>query len=292
MWRSQPRYAPFLYVAGVLVFSLMDASAKYLSELIPLVQVITMRVVFAFIPVLFLVAYEARKNGALKLSSERRLLQLVHGLLVVVTNITFVGALSLLPLADLVALTLIAPLLMVAMGVVWLKEPFQKTDLMWSGLGLLGVLFIVRPSGELTSVMGVVLALSSAFFYALGSIVTKLLSDHDSAAITSLYSNVIFALVLLVWLFFSPWQPMTGEELGVGALVGIAGGLGNILVIAAFALGAVSRLAALDYTAYVWALLFGFLIFSEVPAWMALIGAGLIVFGGYKITISHKKALE
>jgi drug/metabolite transporter (DMT)-like permease len=81
---------------------------------------------------------------------------------------------------------------------------------------------------------------------------------------------------------------MSDLQLSIGVLLGMAGGLGNILLVVAFSLGSVSRLGVLDYTAYIWALVFGYLLFAEQPHSWALVGTCLVVYAGYRVTFDRQ----
>lgn len=280
--------AVYIYLLSVLVFSIMDTSAKYLSGQIPLPQILAMRALFGFIPVLLLLVLEQRKQNNFTLKSNRFWWQVARGISVALIVATFFAALSLLPFADVVGITLIAPLFMMISGVVFLGESFRLTNFFWCVLGLLGVLLIIRPGGEMHSIIGVFLAIISALLYALSATLTRALSAYDSSAITSLYSSVILSLLVLTWLAFEPWQPMSDLQLSIGVLLGMAGGLGNILLVVAFSLGSVSRLGVLDYTAYIWALVFGYLLFAEQPHSWALVGTCLVVYAGYRVTFDRQ----
>src|SRR5687767_10394623 len=179
-----------------------------------------------------------------------------------------------LKLADIVILTQAAPLIVVALSVAMLGEKVGPRR--WFGVivGFTGVVIILKPGFgfEWASLFG----LASALIYAVYQIMTRSLSGADHTMTTFFYTASVGAVVMAgVAPFF--WQTPTLADALLICVPGIIGGTGHLLLIMAFARSEASLLAPFFYSGIVWATIFGYVFFNEVPDVFTFIGAGLIV---------------
>ncbi|MGL4967696.1 MAG: DMT family transporter [Inquilinus sp.] len=277
--RTSPRQMQglALYALGVGAFATMDAFAKYLSGSYPVAEIILIRALFGYLPIL--VQYRmGTVRGMQAVRSTKPLLQLLRGGLVLAAGATFFLSLSGLSLADATAISLAAPVFMALFGITVLREPAGRETIIAIAVALAGGLLIVRPTDGMNVYASI--AVLSALFYALGVVATRRAGQADPPIVTAIWGNTVMvvasgAMILQsgwVWPTAGDWLPFLG--------VGLAGGLANLLYIGGLRLSGVSDVAVIDYSIFAWAAAFSVLVFhEEIPA-LSLVGAGLIVCGG------------
>jgi S-adenosylmethionine uptake transporter len=205
----------------------------------------------------------------------------VRSLLAVAMSLCFFYALKTLPLGDAIALSFLSPTFLALFGGWFLGERVTRWIWLALGVGFLGMLAIV--SGQLGSgtygegaLLGAAGAFAAAVFYALSAVLLRSRAKHDPVITIVFIQNLGPALILAVpgWLV---WTTPSAWDMGLFALIGIIGTGGHLMISHAFARAEANRLAPFEYTALVWAGVFGFAFFSEVPGLLALAGVALIV---------------
>ncbi|HWU51691.1 MAG TPA: DMT family transporter, partial [Tahibacter sp.] len=147
------------------------------------------------------------------------------------------------------------------------------------GVGLLGTLVILRPSGQgLLSLSGLAV-LASALAYAIGAISVRVLgrSDTTQAMVFWMLSLLALFATIVAW---PEWRAVRGEDAWLLAGVGASGAAGQYCVTEAFRRTPASLVAPLEYTALVWALGLDWLLWRTFPDATTLLGAGIIVASG------------
>lgn len=268
-----------LYMLAVVMLAIMDASAKWLSDGYSVFQIALIRSFFSFLPILGLAMWNQKKQVSFLISRGRIVSHIVRGCLFAITFGSFVWSLKWLPLAEATGISLIGPIFMILLGGILLKEElgFQK----WLAIviGLAGVLLIIQPGGG-GPLFAKLLALLSALSFALVAIWTRRLSTHDSSETIAFWTNTILMTIGGVGVLLSDWFTPSANDLLVFLVMGLAGGIANLLFVVALRLSEVSLVAALEYSIFIWAVLFGVLIFSEVPTVNVWIGVGIIAVSG------------
>lgn len=268
--RNLPGRALLYMAAGVAAFALLDAGAKWLTAAYGVAQIIFLGRLFTLVLVLAV----ALPAGGLRQFRTRRLWRhIARTVASVLTMATFFWALSLMPLANVVALTFAAPLIMTVLSVVMLGENVEPRRWVAIGVGFLGVLIMLRPAGDFD--WAALIPLACALFYALSIIVSRQLTATESI------NNLLLWVSGGAILFTAPFMPLEWKtpdlfELGIFAFTGLASGVGQFLMLRAFRYGEVSLLAPLEYTALIWAAVLGYLIWDEVPGWPIWLGAPIV----------------
>jgi drug/metabolite transporter (DMT)-like permease len=262
-------------VGGVVLFALMDGVSKLLTAGYPTAQLVWARYAFA-VPVL-LVANPVGAWPSL-LSSERPALQVGRALLPLLANTTAVLALAVLPLADATAITFVYPLLTVALAVPLLGERVEARAWLGVLLGFVGILVIVRPGGGALA-WAALLPLATAFTFALYQVLTRLVSRADPPMVTLAWTLAV-GLVATSSVLTLAWQPPSGRDWLLLAVSGVLFGLGQLLLIRAFASAPAAVLAPFSYVQIIAAVVFGALLFGHWPDLATVGGAVLIVLAG------------
>ncbi|HEX8165604.1 MAG TPA: DMT family transporter [Beijerinckiaceae bacterium] len=264
--------------AAIAVLSAMDAVIKAMAAKYPIFEVAFLRFAFGL----------ALAGGALALarpgrpSRETVIANAGRAALAVVTATTFFFALGQLPLAEALALTFLSPMFVALFGALMLGERPGRRILAALVAGFAGVLVVVSDqfgaAAETRSLAGVAAALVSAVCYAFGLVLLRARAQRDPMVYIVFFQNLGPALILSPFAY-AVWQPPTATDLGAFLLMAALGVGGHFIMTSAFARAEAARLAALEYTALIWAALLGYLVFGEVPTLATLLGAVLIVTG-------------
>ncbi|MDH3670398.1 MAG: DMT family transporter [Gammaproteobacteria bacterium] len=290
--RNRPAAGISIIVFGLFMFSFQDIIIKAFSDQYSVLQIAFIRCTVALIPILIAVFITAGARGLV--AHEPRLL-LLRGLFGFLSYMGYYLAIAALPLAEVVTIVFSAPIFITLLSVLLLREKVGAKR--WSAIlvGFLGVVVVVGPSGQIAD-LAVILALLATLTYALMSIVTRYVGGSDTPWTMSLYSVVVFILgsvvaSLLVAVFepalntespslqflLRPWVVPAATDLLLMIVIGLNWAVGSYCLAKAYAVAPVSVVAPFEYTYIIWAVLFGFLIWSEVPAVTTFIGLALLI---------------
>ena len=206
-------------------------------------------------------------------------LHLLRGLLGMAMIGCFVFALRSLPLSTAYTIYFVAPLLIAALSVPLLGEYVGPRRWIAIGIGLVGVLVVLRPGvGGFISIPGLMVLLA-ATAYAVAAITVSMLTRTDTPQ-----SMVVWFLVLLALgaglLAIPDWQPLRLGHAGLIAGMGLAGAGGQVALTRAFQLGEASMIAPLEYTGLVWVIGWDLLFWGALPDGYTWLGAAIIVASG------------
>ena len=267
--------ATWLMLAAVAAFAGMDTSMKLLAAHYPTLQVSAIRGL-ASLP--FVLAWVVATRGLASIRPVRWGLHLLRGALGIAMMAGFVYGLARLPLSSAYAITFVAPLLVTALAVPLLGEHVGPRRWTAIGLGLVGVLVILRPGGDVFSLAGLAVLLA-AVCYAAGAITVRVLVRTDTTQ-----SMVVWMLVVMgagsAVLAWPESTPLRVGDWGIVALVGVFGACGQVLLTEAFRLGEASRVAPLEYTALLWSIGIDLALWGVLPDAVTWLGAAIIVASG------------
>ncbi len=190
----------------------------------------------------------------------------------------FIEAVRHISLPDATAVAFASPLLMTALSVPLLGERVGPRRWAAVGIGLCGVLVIVNPSTGIFQIAAL-WALCSALAYALAIIVTRIVSRTEDATTTVFLLNGIYVISMPVFAPFE-WIMPSGEALFLMVACGVTVMIAQLTAVRACALAPPQVLAPFDYTAMIWAVVFGYLIWGDLPDWTVVIGAAVLVISG------------
>lgn len=280
--RSQHHLLPFLATAlAIALFCLMDALLKSASIAIGAYSALFLRSVTG--TALTLPLWMAG-NKPLRLPQGLALrLHLIRGLVNTGMAFTFFYALVRLPIAEAIALSFIAPLVTLYLASLLLGEEIGQRAIAASLLGLAGVAVIAASrlrSGpfEPDAALGVAAVLVSALLYAWNLILQRQVAQIASAREITLSQNFVMAGALLA---FAPWLLVWPDRTAFIEIVAgaILANCSLMLLSWAYARAEAQALVPLEYTAFLWAMLFGWLFFGEPVSAATLAGAAMIVVG-------------
>lgn len=268
------------------LFALMDAGLKSLAGHYSPMQVSFLRgaasLPFIFVPIVI-------RNDWRALRPVRFWLHVARGALAVVVMVTFVYAVSILSLASTYAIALCAPLLVTALSVPLLGEHVGWRR--WAVIltGLVGVITMLRPSGENLVTLGGLSALVCALTYALNAISIRILARTDTAQSTVVWFIVMLTLFSGV-LSIASWRPVLAEHLWWILWIGATGAAAQHFLTVAFRKAPPSVVAPFEYTALLWGVALDWVLWSVLPDRRTLIGGSIVIASGLYL-IFRERAL-
>jgi drug/metabolite transporter (DMT)-like permease len=185
-----------------------------------------------------------------------------------------------LPLANTAAIFQALPLAVTLGAVLVFGEPVGWRRWLAITAGFVGVLIIVRPGFEGFSQFSL-FALISVIFFAVRDITTRRIPAQIPSLLITLATTVTVTAAGAVMLFpLGGWMPLSARGLGLLALAAILVLIGYQYVIMALRTGDISAVAPFRYSALLWAILLGYLVFGDIPDRLMITGASIIVLSG------------
>ena len=264
-----------LFLGTIACFGVLDALAKWLARGHPVVQVVWARYFFSLAVLLPLLA---RGGQLAKLRSARPWMQLGRALSLAMATLLFFFAISRMQLAAVTAIGFLAPLVVVALSALLLRE--RVGPLRWSAvmLGFLGVLVILRPDPD-TLTVAALAALGVPFCNAFYNLATRQLSVADPAITTLAWTGAIGTAIFSVAAPFAwTWPSVSGWAAMIA--MGASGALGHGCLILAYRHATPSALAPYSYLSLPWVTLLGFAAFGDLPDLWTVLGAGAVIASG------------
>ena len=274
--KSNPySYGIILILLTYLSFGILDTIQKtavqYHSVFVLLFVKYTFCLIFSF--------FIAKKNNVKKyyLSNNYKI-QITRCVLSVCEACFFVLSFRYLALADAHTIGSLSPVLVVFFSYLILKEKINLATWVAIGISFFGVLLIMRPGLTIFNPY-LVIPLLAAFFYSLFQIATRLNAQYDDNETMLFYNGLIGVIITsILSLFF--WQPLHSFSFIFFIFLGFFFCAGLFLQIKALSITPASVLAPYNYTIIVWAILFGLVVYKEIPDIFTIIGAIIIVVSG------------
>ncbi|MDW6023697.1 DMT family transporter [Mesorhizobium sp. BAC0120] len=258
-------------------FTANDTLTKFVSESMNMGQVMLIRGLFATM----LIALLASSQGALR--NPRQALHpfvLLRSASELLGTVAFLVALSHIPLATTSAVLQALPLAVTVGAALVFGEEVRWRRWLAIALGFAGVLIVVRPGTDAFEAY-TLWALASVGFCAVRDLATKRLPQSIP---TLLVSTVTAAMVMICGAFLvgpmGGWSPVSGSSLGLLAMAAVLLLVGYQFIIQSMRTAEISYVAPFRYTALLWAIVLGFLVFRDVPDGPMMLGAAIIVGSG------------
>jgi len=262
---------------GVFCLVVNDVFAKWLGAHYPVVEIAFFRMLFA-LPLIVAIGLAA--GGRRALTTRRPLAHLGRGLLATCATLSFFLGLTLLPLAEVSAIAFTAPIFVCLLAVPLLGERPRPMQWVATCAGFGGILLIARPGAAAFS-WAALAPLTTALAYGSLMLTARMLGRRETIWATMTYATAVPLAItglLLPWF----WEAPAAAHLPYFMGAGLFGGLAMTLITQGFRIGIASVVAPFDYTGLVWATLFGWLFWGELPAPASIAGGVVIALcGGY-----------
>ena len=290
---NNPRGIAML-VIGLALFGVQDVLVKMLSG-----EIAVMEVVFFRSPVALIIAWwVVRREGGLHMLLTRNIkLITLRGLIGLSCYTSYYMALAMLPLADVIVIAFSAPLFVAALAVPILGERLDLLRSIAVLVGFVGVIIAMDPTGVTDP--AVLLAVYAAISYAAQSIITRKLGSTESGGSLAFWHLLIFWLGSCLagltlgsgWLLtpdshpsiaflLRAWTVPTMEQAQWLLIIGLIAGCGFYLLSQAYRIGQASSVAPFEFSAIIWGVLWGFLVWQQLPDAQMWTGMSLIVASG------------
>jgi drug/metabolite transporter (DMT)-like permease len=273
-------------LVAVGAFACMDSLLKFLAGHYPAMQVSAMRG-FASLPFILVPLVFSRSFAEMK--PVRWKMHLVRGLLSVFVLGTFVYAIRVLSLADAYAIFLSAPLIVTALSVPVLRERVGWHRWLAIGIGLCGVLVMLRPSASGLMTLGAVAAFVSAVAYAVSAVMVRVLTKTDTNTSVVFWSMTIMTLVSAS-IALPVWKGIRPEHIGWIVLTGAIGALAVHMLTQAFRSAPASVVAPFEYTALLWGVGIDWLIWNTLPDSRFYFGGSIVIASGLYVIWRESRA--
>ncbi|MCO5157229.1 MAG: DMT family transporter [Aquamicrobium sp.] len=273
---SNLRAALFMVIA-MAGFTANDTIIKQLMVSMGLGQVMLIRGIFAT-AMIFILAWN---RGAL--ARPRQLLHPTMALRAVcemMSTVCFLGALAHMPLANASAVLQALPLAVTMGAALFLGEQVGWRRWLAILFGFTGVMIIVQPGFDGFSVYSL-LALGSVVFAAGRDLITRHIpGDVPSLLVSTMTAMMVALFGGVLTVVSGDWAPVSTGSLGLLLMTAVLLLVGYQFIIMSMREGDISFVAPFRYTALIWALVLGYLVFGEVPGFAMIAGASFIVLSG------------
>jgi len=274
--RSRQGVGVMLIVVAALCFAVLDTATKYATQLAPLLMLLWFRYAFQAV-VTFAMRFPLQ--GLRLLSTPNPRFQALRGVLLLTTSACSFFGLQYLPVGEFTAMVMLSPLVATAMAAWMLKNPVTQQRWLLMVAGLVGVLLVVRPGGQVFSwalVFPVVLVTAYAWF----QVLTSRLSGDENPYTTHFYTGLVGALIMSPIAAFSWNTAALLSHWPWFVLIGFLGTFGHLMLIRAYMRASAPVLTPFLYTQIAFATLAGWLVFKHAPDALAWLGIAVIAASG------------
>jgi drug/metabolite transporter (DMT)-like permease len=280
---SNPPLGILLMVVGILLFALNDTMGKWLVATYTVGQVLLIRSAAALV---VLSPAVARAGWRSMFAVERPMVQVLRVAVSSAEVYLFYFAVMYLPLADAMTYWMAAPIYVAALSPLFLGEHVGWRRWTAIFIGFCGVLVALQPSSATLSPAAIV-SIGGSLAFAMMLITSRMLRGTPDVALV-FWQMVGAGLLGLVTAPFG-WVPISAFDLSLLALLGVVAMMAHVCVNRALKYGDAATVVPFQYTMLFWAVVFGWLVFGDVPQIHVLIGAAIIVGAGLFIFFREQK---
>nr|WP_111302051.1 DMT family transporter [Paracoccus saliphilus] len=266
-----------LMTLSMMGFSCNDAVIKFLTQDMPLYQAITLRGLFVMAALVVL----ASRSGGLQLRIGRnaRLPMILRLVGEIASTLLFLNALQRMAIGDLTAVMQSLPLVVMLGAAVFFKEKLGWRRLIAVGVGMAGVLIILRPGSGTFGIWSLV-ALAAMLMVALRDLATRQFGREVSSTTIAFYAAVVVTLTGFILSLVQGWIMPELQHILLLILSGSFLTVGYVSAVAAMRVGEISAVAPFRYTSLLAAILLGLVVFGDWPDLWTWVGSGLVVGAG------------
>ncbi|MHA1598187.1 MAG: DMT family transporter [Alphaproteobacteria bacterium] len=281
---AHPQAGILWMLAAVLMFASVNTTAKTLAETLPVMQVVWARY---FFQMLLLVIYVGPRLPKVLVTNKLGQ-QLGRSMLLLMTTILFFFGLSQVPLADATAIMFIAPIVVTALSMPLLGEKVGPRRWVGIAIGFIGALIIIRPGLGVVQMVAL-LPVGAACLHALYQLSTRFLSHSEKTMTTLAYTASTGAVLSSIAAPFFWVTPTPGDWLLMVG-IGLFAALGHFSMIKSYECAPAAIVAPFSYANLVWATLFGYIFFADLPDIWTISGALIIAASG--LYIYHREQAQ
>ena len=273
-----------LMLGFCLTAPLLDVSAKLASDTVPIGQITAARFILQCI---MMAPFVWAMGVSLRVPRGQVLALITRALLLLFATFCFIAAISVMPLADALAIVFVAPFIVLLVGKFYLGEEVGPRRVGAALVGFVGVLFVIQPSFAAFGLVALI-PLGTAVAFACYILVTRSLSRRMHPAALQFHTGLIASLFCLPFLLFAAgsgsvlFDPIWPSNIAWLWLLGVGffATVSHMMMTYALSFAPSATLAPLQYFELPVAALFGYLVFSDFPNMLSLLGISIIIGAG------------
>jgi len=273
--RSKESLGILYAILAYFSFSLLDATQKTLVIYYSVFQLLLVK--YFFVLLLSLIESRRKKNISFYKSKNIKM-QIFRSILSVLESGFFVLSFKYLSLADTHSVGSLAPVIVVALSAIILKEKVSTKTWVAIFIGFIGVLIILRPTSSIFDPKAL-LPLVAAFALGLYQVITKKVSEYDATEVSLFYTSVV-GIIIMSFLALSFWRPIDSSSYILFLAIGVFFSSGIYLQIIALSKSRASIIQPFHYTLIFWAIILGYIFYDDIPDFFTIIGALIITASG------------
>ena len=290
-------------VLAMLILSIQNIAVKWIGGDYSVLEIVTFRSLVALPCTLLFYRYEGRRGLP---TTQQHKLEYVRGIFLFLSYTTHMMGLAALMLADIESIRYSGPLMITFLSVVMLGEKVGPRRWLALIVGFIGVLLIVRP-GSATFNLGSIFILISVLFYALNVVTTRKLQTTDGSATMAYYSSLVYLVAAFILsplaiivgeppnahpsiaFLFRAWAMPTLLDWSIMSGLGLVWAGGMYFIARAYSAAQASVAAPFEYVSLPINMMWGFVIWHEIPTVMTLAGAFLTLFSGLYVLYREQR---
>ena len=258
------------------LFALMDTATKFVVQTVPVLMALCVRYL---VQALVSSAWLMPTYGGVVWRMRQPRLLLSRGLLLVTSTILAILSLRMMPVADFVAIIMITPVVVTVVSATVFREPVGRSQWACMVLGFVGAVLIIQPGGARFSwatLLPLGCMAASVGYQLLSSYLVR--SEHPATVhFSSMWVGAILSLVLLPWGWAVVHSPLLWSLM---VAMGLIGAISHYLLTLAYQRAPASVVVPYIYTQVGFAVLFGWLVFTDFPGQLTLAGIALVILSG------------
>lgn len=262
-------------VIATILFSGASAASKWLVGLYPVGEVLCLR---SFASLIAGAVMILPVSGLSAFATHRPRDHLARGLSQAISQFCLLFAFSLMPLAGAVAINFSAPLFAALVSIIWLKEPAGFARGAALVIGFVGVLIVTNP-GSNSLTLGALFALTNAVMYGTVTVAVRGMTRTESANTLVIWQLAVLAFFHSFLLLFG-WRSPSAIDAAMLFGTGFTNAIGQWFWTKALHLAPAPAVTPFYYLMLVWALMFGFFIWGDIPSASLLVGSAIVAMTG------------
>jgi drug/metabolite transporter (DMT)-like permease len=274
----------YAMLVAVAMFSVMDTTMKLLAAHFPPMQVAALRSIASLPLVLAWVGWRGAFRSALRVNWSLQVLRAVVGIAMLAL---FAYGVNRLSLASAYAIFFVGPILITALSVFILRERVDRTRWAAIGVGMAGVVVVLRPDASGFLSLGGLAVLAAAALYAVSAIAARVLARTDRSEHMMLWLMLMMAAGAFA-LALPGWVAVQARFLPILVTLAVSGFFAQLAINEAFSHGEASVVAPFEYSALAWGVAIDWILWQTLPDRYTLIGAAIIIASGLYL-IRHER---
>ncbi len=275
----------FAMTGAMAAFIVNDALIKVVSRSLPAGQMIFVR---GMVVVALILAVAHATGATARLGDLARRRVALRGIIDASATTLYLASLVHLPIANATAINLAAPLFMTLFAMLFMNEKVGPAGALAVLAGFVGVLLVIQPRAAGFNAWALV-CLAATLLHAVRDLMTRRIAAGVPSILIALASAIAACVIAGIYSMVEGWRPFGLIEAALLGAAAVAVATGYYFIIASFRLGDVAVIAPFRYSALLFALLLGYVVWGDVPNPLAWCGIGLVIGAGLFVIVAERR---